>query len=82
VCNPCWLCGCIWYPVCFHPPPTHTHTHMHARTHARTSATVQHAGGFGINGGGSTQGVRCMDSWLGGLHWDIITINFGLYVVV
>jgi lysophospholipase L1-like esterase len=42
-------------------------------------ATVQHAGGFGSNGGDSSNGLACMDSWLGGETFDVITVNFGLH---
>ena len=35
-------------------------------------ATVQHAGGFGANGGSSVNGLACMDHWLGGLAWDVV----------
>jgi lysophospholipase L1-like esterase len=42
-------------------------------------ATVQHAGGFGANGGDSSNGVACLDKWLGGKRWDVITMNFGLH---
>ena len=43
-------------------------------------ATVQHAGGgFGFNGGSSAEGAGCIESWLGGLAWDVITLNFGLH---
>ena len=42
--------------------------------------TVQHSGGsFGANGGSSTNGAACIDKWLGGLHWDVVTVNFGLH---
>jgi hypothetical protein len=42
-------------------------------------ATVQHAGGFGINGGSSQEGVACIGKWLGPYRWDVVTVNFGLH---
>lgn len=44
-------------------------------------AQVQHSGGFG--GGGQAadtkNGMACIDHWLGGNMWDVITVNFGIH---
>jgi len=42
-------------------------------------ATVQHAGGMGSNGGASANGAACVERWLDGLRWDVVTVNFGLH---
>ena len=42
-------------------------------------AAVQHAGGFGANGGSSSHGVACIKHWLGTQRWDVTTLNFGLH---
>ena len=40
---------------------------------------MQHSGGFGSNGGDSANGAACIDHWLGGQRWDVVTVNFGLH---
>lgn len=52
---------------------------FYSKTLAGGLATIQHAGGMGSNGGDSANGVACIDHWLGGLKWDVITVNFGLH---
>jgi hypothetical protein len=52
---------------------------FYSKTLAGGLATTQHAGGMGSNGGDSANGVACIDHWLGGLKWDVITVNFGLH---
>ena len=52
---------------------------FYSKTLAGGLASVQHAGGFGTNGGDSANGVACIDQWLGDLQWDVITVNFGLH---
>lgn len=44
-------------------------------------AKVQHSGGFGGGGqaGDTKNGVACIDHWLGGFKWDVITVNFGIH---
>lgn len=43
---------------------------------------VQHCGGgfggVGTNGASSSKDSECIDSWLGGEKWDVVTINAGL----
>ena len=43
-------------------------------------AAVQHNGNTGSNQAGpTTNGVHCIDSWVGTGKWDVITMNFGLH---
>jgi hypothetical protein len=43
-------------------------------------AAVQHNGNTGSNQAGSTtNGVNCINSWVGKDKWDVITVNFGLH---
>merc|ERR1719458_1752737 len=44
-------------------------------------AQVQHSGGFGPGGqaADTKNGVACIDHWLGGMKWDVITVNFGIH---
>ena len=41
-------------------------------------ATVQHGGGFGSNGGSSANANACIEHWLAGKAWDVVTLNFGV----
>lgn len=44
-------------------------------------ATVQHAGGWGAKGqaGDSNFGVYCVNDYLGGYKWDVVTYNAGIW---
>jgi hypothetical protein len=46
-------------------------------------AKVQHSGGYygGGQAGPSSNGVNCIDHWLGEGTWDIVHMNFGLHDV-
>lgn len=55
---------------------------FYSKTLAGGLATVQHNGGFGSNGGSTGNGVLCMDQWVGGKHWDVITINVRAFLHV
>jgi hypothetical protein len=43
---------------------------------------VQHCGGgfggAGADGGSSSNAANCIDAWLGGKQWDVVTVNVGL----
>lgn len=41
---------------------------------------MQHNGGTGSNQAGpTTNGVACVDKWVGSELWDVITMNFGIH---